>query len=173
MTQRTLITVHIIKQLLTFILINIRIYRSKINDIYLGFGLGKYHISWKDRSLYILTSTKVNNCIILALNYQFICAITSRIFQNTWQENKLSWLKRTTFVYVLISDGWNRFFSSPCQRQCVLLPSLGVHRPRLLTFHILIFSSETLKPLSQMNWNLVGSFNGRSAIKIAYFIPIR
>jgi hypothetical protein len=24
-----------------------------------------------------------------------------------------------------------------------------------------------------MNWNLVGSFNGRSAIKIAYFIPIR
>jgi hypothetical protein len=32
-------------------------------------------------------------------------------------------------------------FSSPCQRQCELLPSLGVRRP--LTFHILIFSSET------------------------------
>jgi hypothetical protein len=32
-------------------------------------------------------------------------------------------------------------FSSPCQRQCELLPSLGVCRP--LTFHILIFSSET------------------------------
>ena len=31
-------------------------------------------------------------------------------------------------------------FSSPCQRQCELLPSLGVHRP--LTFHILIFSYE-------------------------------
>ena len=31
-------------------------------------------------------------------------------------------------------------FSSPCQRQCELLPSLGVCRP--LTFHILIFSSE-------------------------------
>jgi hypothetical protein len=30
-------------------------------------------------------------------------------------------------------------FSSPCQRQCELLPSLGVRRP--LTFHILIFSS--------------------------------
>jgi hypothetical protein len=31
-------------------------------------------------------------------------------------------------------------FSSPCQRQCELLPSLGVRRP--LTFHILIFSFE-------------------------------
>jgi hypothetical protein len=34
--------------------------------------------------------------------------------------------------------------SSPCQRQCELLPSLGVRRP--LTFHILIFSSETPQP---------------------------
>jgi hypothetical protein len=31
------------------------------------------------------------------------------------------------------------FFSSPCQRQCELLPSLGVRR--LLNFHILIFPS--------------------------------
>ena len=31
------------------------------------------------------------------------------------------------------------FFSSPCQSQCELLPSLGVRH--LLTFHILIFSS--------------------------------
>jgi hypothetical protein len=43
------------------------------------------------------------------------------------------------------------FFSSPCQRQCELLPSLDVRRPlsvvcRLLTFHILIFSSETPQP---------------------------
>ena len=35
-------------------------------------------------------------------------------------------------------------FSSPCQRQCELLPSLGIRRP--LTFHILIFSSETSQP---------------------------
>jgi hypothetical protein len=34
----------------------------------------------------------------------------------------------------------SRVFSSPCQRQCELLPSLGVRRP--LTFRILIFSSE-------------------------------
>jgi hypothetical protein len=42
----------------------------------------------------------------------------------------------------------NFFFcivSSPCQRQCELLPSLGIRR--LLTIHILIFSSE----IRQMN----------------------
>ena len=38
----------------------------------------------------------------------------------------------------------NLFFSSPCQRQCELLPSLGICRP--LTFCILIFSSETSQP---------------------------
>jgi hypothetical protein len=35
-------------------------------------------------------------------------------------------------------------FSSPCLRQYELLPSLGIYRP--LTFHILIFSSETPQP---------------------------
>ena len=35
------------------------------------------------------------------------------------------------------------FFSSPCQRQCELFPSLAVRRP--LTFHILIFP-ETTQP---------------------------
>ena len=35
-------------------------------------------------------------------------------------------------------------FSSPCQRQSEHLPSLGVRRP--LSFHILIFSSETAWP---------------------------
>ena len=42
-------------------------------------------------------------------------------------------------------------FSSPCQRKCELLPSLGVHGPsyvvcRPLTFHTWIFSSETPQP---------------------------
>jgi hypothetical protein len=36
------------------------------------------------------------------------------------------------------------WFSSPCQRKCELLPSLGV-RCRL-TFHILIFSSDSSQP---------------------------
>ena len=34
------------------------------------------------------------------------------------------------------------------------------------------FKSSPLKPLSQMNWNLVGNIYGRSPIKIANFIPI-
>jgi hypothetical protein len=32
--------------------------------------------------------------------------------------------------------------------------------------------SSPLKPLGQMNRNLVGSFHGRSSIKIAHFVPI-
>jgi hypothetical protein len=41
-------------------------------------------------------------------------------------------------------EGFNIIFSSPCQRQSERLPSPGVRRP--LTFHILIFSSETPQP---------------------------
>jgi hypothetical protein len=39
---------------------------------------------------------------------------------------------------------FNILFSKPCQRQYKLLPSLGVRH--LLTFHILIFSSENPRP---------------------------
>jgi hypothetical protein len=58
-------------------------------------------------------------------------------------------------------------FSSPCQRQCELLPSLVVCRP--LTFHILIYSSETPQPneLKLGRKHLWMSF-----IKIAHFVPI-
>jgi hypothetical protein len=42
--------------------------------------------------------------------------------------------------YSILTIGLLSVFSSPCQRQCELLPSIGVRRP--LTFHILIFSSE-------------------------------
>jgi hypothetical protein len=48
--------------------------------------------------------------------------------------------------YLVFCSGYNvpTLFSSPCQRQCELLPSLGIRRR--LTFHILIFSSETPQP---------------------------
>ena len=55
-------------------------------------------------------------------------------------------MSRTVMTYVgLWPQGQIIVFSSPCQRQCELLPSLGVCRPSShpLTFHILIFSSET------------------------------
>ena len=47
-------------------------------------------------------------------------------------------------MYAYYITSLNYIFSSPCQRQCELLPSLCVRR--LLTFHILIFSSETSQP---------------------------
>jgi hypothetical protein len=34
------------------------------------------------------------------------------------------------------------------------------------------FFKSSLKPLGQMNRNLVGSIYGRSSIKIAHFVPI-
>ena len=51
---------------------------------------------------------------------------------------------RETLKISCINSGTCFFISSPCQRQYELLPSLGVRRP--LTFHILIFSSETPQP---------------------------
>ena len=68
-------------------------------------------------------------------------------------------LQMVVFSFVL--------FSSPCKRQCELLSSLGVRR--LLTFRILIFSSETSQPNEV---KLVGSTYGRSSFKIAHFVHI-
>ena len=60
-------------------------------------------------------------------------------------------------------------FSSPRQRQRDLLPSLGLTS----VCKLFTFSYSPLKPLSQMNWNLVGSIYVRSSIKIVHFVPIR
>ena len=56
--------------------------------------------------------------------------------------NMRGWFKRTSHEAYMYFETF--FFSSPCRRQCELLPSLGVRHP--LTFHILIFSSETPPP---------------------------
>ena len=51
--------------------------------------------------------------------------------------------RRTNRSFMSCFGAVFRIISSPCQRQCELLPSLGIRRP--LTFHILIFS-ETPQP---------------------------
>ena len=40
-------------------------------------------------------------------------------------------------------------------------------------FWLTDFFKSSLKPLGQMNRNLVGSIYGRSSVKIAHFVPIR
>ena len=77
------------------------------------------------------------NTINLNLNFfQQTGRTTSLILPHAFQtDGSVSKAKFILYYYI---------FSSPCQRQCELLPSLGVHRP--LNFHILIFSSETPQP---------------------------
>ena len=72
-------------------------------------------------------------CFIALINY---LAFQSFDFQCTWW-----WL----FQKCAVCTKFDIYvFSSPCQGQCELLPSLGIRHP--LTFHILIFSSETSPP---------------------------
>jgi hypothetical protein len=57
-----------------------------------------------------------------------------------WRKKFSWWLCAEETCNIL----WHFIFSSLCQRQCELLSSLGIRLP--LTFHILIFSSETPLP---------------------------
>ena len=57
-------------------------------------------------------------------------------------------------------------FSSLCQRQCELLPSLGVHRLSSVNFshfNLLLWNRS-----AKWKWNLVGSIYGRSSLKFAH-----
>ena len=86
-------------------------------------------------------------------------------------------------------------FSSPCQRQCELLPSLGVRRPltfqftwtkgpcellpslgirRLLSVVCKLFTSQASspKPLGQLEPNLAGMFLGWSSTTLLFFVPV-
>jgi hypothetical protein len=61
-----------------------------------------------------------------------------------WNTHSLARWKRTKWISSTLCSNFLLFFNSLCQRQCELLTSLGVRRQ--LTFHILIFSSETPQP---------------------------
>ena len=79
------------------------------------------------------------------------------IVGNVYGECHAPWTLMTSFVdfkkskciveptkdYIFHPYLTRHIFSLPCQMQCELFPSLGVRR--LLTFHILIFTSETLQ----------------------------
>ena len=60
-----------------------------------------------------------------------------------YTQAQATFVLQSTILNIHIENS-NTVLSSPCQRQCELLPTLGVRRP--LTFHILIFSSETPQP---------------------------
>jgi hypothetical protein len=65
-------------------------------------------------------------------------------------------------VAMFVNEYKSPLVGSPCQRQCELLPSLGVCRP--LAFHILIFSSE-IPPPNEVKLGRSG-FRGEDFLKI-------
>jgi hypothetical protein len=71
------------------------------------------------------------------------CKITKKNYFKKGSKAKISHIFGRYIKFLFFIQLWY-IFSSPCQRQCELLPSLGVRHP--LTFRILIFSSETSQP---------------------------
>jgi hypothetical protein len=58
-------------------------------------------------------------------------------------------------------------------KECSFRPDLLTNRPFLFLIGWFLKKSSPLKPLGQINQNLVGSIYGRSSIKIAHLVPIR
>ena len=94
----------------------------------LNFNSKKYLIR-SFQNLFLIGTLSMSSNFKLQLKMKFLSRTGYRNFIKSFQE---------------LSKELSIIFSSPYQRQCELLPSLGVRRP--LTFHILIFSSETPQP---------------------------
>ena len=98
------------------------------------FNFGLYHFFRSGNMPLDLTKKNVSGFCSVAYNWLLLKQIIWNILKQCF------WIQYTDHCQI-----WLLFlFSSPCQRQCELLPSLGVCRP--LTFHILIFSSEIPQP---------------------------
>ena len=80
-----------------------------------------------------------SECMLLKFLWVKYRVYTTCIFHS--KGNTYIFMYSLTFFLDFIINIIFSLFSSPCQRQNELLTSLGVRRP--LTFHILIFSSET------------------------------
>ena len=84
-----------------------------------------------------------------------------------WSSNVL--LSHIVKVYRIFLSNFDVFLAHLAKGNMSFYHHLASVVCRQLTFHILIFSSETPH---QMNWNLVGSIYGRSFINIGHFVPI-
>jgi hypothetical protein len=96
-----------------------------------------------------------------------------------------SWMKNLNFINsCTINTNWNiytifiqlktTFFEKSVIKIAHFVPIRSLTWPpqAILVSDWLISKKSSLKPLGQMNWNLVGSILGRSSIKIAHFVPI-
>jgi len=104
------------------------------------------------------------SCIPIKLNY--LCTNLILSFQSKWKTKNTTMhslkLKRDLVPFECpfqtnVNNNSLQIISSPGQRPCELLPSLGVRRPSVrpsyvVNFHILIFSSESTGPIPTKLW---------------------
>ena len=111
------------------------------------------HIQWVFNYVFVENIYEQQFCLFcepLLINL-FVCP------QTTFQKKRCL-LK---FFFLSFSSPWA--LPSPWALSVVCPPS----SVNFSHFNLLLWN-----PLSQMNWNLVGSIYGRSSIKIAHFVPI-